>query len=173
MFSKIIQRTLRMVKLDWTVFGEIRRDTQANAQAALIVLIVSIVSAIAAGIGAGNFFGAFLVRLLSGVLLNFMLWSYATTFIITNFYGSDADFWQVARVLGYANLPMILVVLGVFGCLGGLVASLAWVVVLVVAFFGMREAFELSTERTIVAVAVSWLVILIASIPLNLIFAVR
>lgn len=170
MLQRIWVRLSRIVKRDYAVFSEIRFDEAANAEAALIVLAAAFAAALSAAVGSGSFFGTFVVRLLAGILLNWLLWSYITVFILTNFYGADAEFWQVARLLGYANIAMLLALAGIFGCLGSLVASLAWVIVLIAAFFMLREGFELPTERAIITVAIGWLAIFLLSIPLNLVF---
>ncbi|MHB1356525.1 MAG: YIP1 family protein [Anaerolineae bacterium] len=173
MLTQIIQRLSRLTRRDFTVFLEIRNDQKANAEAALIVVAVSIIAALSAAFHSSNFFGTLAVRFVAGVLLNWGLWSYTTVFVLTNFFGIDAEFWQMARLIGYANLPMALAILAIFGCLGTLVASLAWVIALVMAFFIVREAYELSTERAIIATVIGWLAVFLVSIPLNLLLGVR
>lgn len=173
MIKQIIQRLGRLARRDFTVLSEIRYDQKANAEAALIVVAVALIAALSAAFHSGNFFGTLALRFIAGVLLNWGLWSYITVFMLTNFYGIDAEFWQMARLIGYANLPMALAILAIFGCLGTLVASLAWVVALVMAFFVVREAFELSTERAIVATVIGWLAVSLVSIPLNLLLGVH
>jgi hypothetical protein len=172
MIQVILQRLHRLAKRDLTVLSEIRYNPKVNAEAALIVVSVSIIAALSAAIPSGNFLGTLTVRFVAGILLNWGLWSYVTLFMLTNFYGIDADFWQLARLIGYANLPMALAILAIFGCLGTLVASLAWVIALVMAFFVIREAYELSTERAIMATVFGWLAILLVNIPLNLLLHV-
>jgi hypothetical protein len=173
MLTQILSRITRLIKRDVTVLTEIRYDTKANGEVALIVVTVSLIAALSAAFHSGNFFGTLGLRFLIGVLLNWGVWSYITVFILTNFFGIDADFWQMARLIGYSNLPMALVVLAIFGCLGSLIASLAWVVALVMAFFVVREAFVLSTERAIIATVIGWLVVFLVGIPLNLLLGIR
>jgi hypothetical protein len=170
MLSQIVQRLRRLAGRDYTVLSEIRYDTKANAEAALIVVVVSIIAALSAAFHSGNFFGALAFRFIAGVLLSWGLWSYIAVFVLTNFYGIDAEFWQMARLIGYANLPMALTILAIFGCLGTLIASLASVIVLVTAFFIVRESFGLSTERAIIATVIGWLVVFVANITLGLLF---
>jgi len=173
MLQTILHRLARMVRRDVSVIREIRFDTRANLEAACIVALASLITALGAAFGSGSFLGTLSIRLAAGILLNWLFWSYATVFILTNFYGVDAEFWQTARLIGYANIPMVLSIFGVFGCLGSLIAGLSWVIVLVMAFFLIREAFELATERAIVAIAVGWLAVLVVSIPLSLLFRVH
>jgi hypothetical protein len=172
MLQQIIQRLSRLARRDLAVISEILHDPKANAEAALIVVVVALIAAVSAALHSGSFLGTLAFRFIAGVLLNWGLWSYITVFILTNFFGIDAEFWQMARLIGYANLPMALAVLAIFGCLGALVASLAWVVVLVAALLVVREAYELSTEKAIVATVIGWLVVFLVTGAFGLIFRV-
>lgn len=173
MLKQIILRLERLARRDFTVLSEIRYDQKANAEAALIVVAVALIAALSAAFHSGNFFGTLAFRFTAGVLLNWGLWSYITVFVLTNFYGIDAEFWQIARLIGYANLPRALAILAIFGCLGTVIASLAWVASLVMAIFIVREAFELNTERAIVATVIGWLAVFLVSIPLNLLLGIN
>jgi len=168
MWASILSRLSRLAKRDLTVVKEIRFDQNANREAAAITVIVSLIGALTAAIYSSTFIGTLFVRLIAGVLLNWLLWSYIAVFVLKNFYGVDAEFWQMARLIGYANIPLVLALAGIFGCLGSLFTFLGGVLSLVMAFFMIREAFELSTERTIITIAIGWVVILLLNIPLNL-----
>ncbi|MCE5258952.1 MAG: YIP1 family protein [Chloroflexi bacterium] len=170
MLASIMSRLSRLVKRDASVVKEIRFDPKANREAAVIILVVSLVTALATALYSGSFWGTLFARFVAGILLNWLLWSYAAVFVLNNFYGVDAEFWQMARLIGYANIPMILALAGIFGCLGSFFAGAGWILALVMAFFMIRDAFELSTERTIITIAVGWAVVLLLNIPLNLLF---
>jgi hypothetical protein len=172
MLQQIIERLGRLVRRDVTVLSEIRYDQKANAEAGLIVVVVALIAALSAAFHSGSFLGTLAFRFVAGVLLNWGLWSYITVFILANFFGIDAEFWQMARLIGYANIPMALAILAIFGCLGTLIASLAWVVALVMAFFIVREAFELSTERAIVTAVIGWLAVFLVTGAFGLVLRV-
>jgi hypothetical protein len=57
----VVDRILRAIRLDWTVFREIAEDQDAMKQAAIIVVVVTFLSAVGAGLASQGFFGAFLI----------------------------------------------------------------------------------------------------------------
>lgn len=167
MFDKILQRLMRMAKFDWTVFDEIQFDEDATQEAAIIVGIAALASAIGSIVG-GGFLG-FLVQLIVVVAVNWLLWSYITMLVGTKLFEGEATFEQMARTLGYTNAPLVLGILGLIPCLGGLISFLAGIVALVLAFFAVRETQDLSTEKAIATVAIGWVVAIIVNFILGLV----
>ncbi len=170
MFNKIVQRFTSMARKDMTVFQGIRDDPEANTEAAIIVAVSAFLAALGAAVWSGSFVGTFLVRLIAGVLLNWLLWSYVTMLVATRLYGAETDFWPIARVLGYANAPMALAILGLIPCLGAFIASIAWILALLLAFFAVRESLRLTTEQTIITLAIGWVIVLLVSLVLSFVF---
>jgi hypothetical protein len=58
----MIERIVRAIRLDWTVFREIAEDQHAMQEAAIIVVIVTFLSAVGSGIAASSFLVGFLVQ---------------------------------------------------------------------------------------------------------------
>ncbi len=160
MWQKIIGRIVRIIKFDQTVYKEIEEDTGANGEAAIVVVVASILSAIGAGIYRRNF-GAFAFDLIVGVLLFWLLVSYVTMLIGTRLYKGETNFWEMARCIGYANAPRILGIFGAIPCIGWLASLAAIILTLVVAFFAIREALDLPTEKTLVSIALGWAISLV------------
>ena len=159
MFDLIFQRAMRMVKFDNTVYREIKDDPEATNQAGAIVLAVSLVAAI------GSLFGpkGFLVFLFSFVfaVLGWLLWSWVTMFVGTRLFGGQADFWQMARVLGYARIPSILSVFALIPCVGWLLSLAGGILSLVLGVVAIRESMELTTEKAIVTVIIGWIALMV------------
>jgi len=164
-WNKMIERLMRIVKFDHTVWAEIEHDENANIEAGVIVVGSALLSSIGSAIGGGGF-GGFLIGLLGGVLLSWLLWSWVTQMIGTKLFGGEADFWEVARCLGYATAPTALGILAVIPCIGWLVGIAAWILSLVLGFFATREALDLPTDKTIITIAIGWVVVLIINIVL-------
>jgi multisubunit Na+/H+ antiporter MnhG subunit len=160
MWQKIIGRIVRIIKFDQTVYKEIEEDTGANGEAAIVVVVASILSAIGAGIYRRNF-GAFAFDLIVGVLFFWLLVSYVTMLIGTRLYKGETNFWEMARCIGYANAPRILGIFGAIPCIGWLASLAAIILTLVVAFFAIREALDLPTEKTLVSIALGWAISLV------------
>lgn len=169
MLQKIIGRIVRIIKFDQTVYKEIEGDTGANVEAAIVVVVASVLSAIGAGIYRRNF-GAFVFDLVVGVLLFWLLVSYVTMFIGTRLYKGETNFWEMARCIGYANAPRLLAIFGAIPCLGWIASIVAMILTLVVAFFAIREALDLPTEKTLVSIALGWAISLVVWAVLAAIF---
>lgn len=170
MFERIVQRLIRIVRLDTTVYKEIQRDERATLEAAVVVGIASVLAALGAGFAAPRFLGGFLVELVAGVVLYWLLWSAVTMLVGTRVFGSHATYLQVARPLGYANGARALGILSIIGCVfGPLVGLAAWVLSLIVGVIAVREAMELSTERAIVTAMAGWVVVVIGRLLLALV----
>lgn len=171
MLDKIVQRVLRIIKLDFTVFQEIEHDENANTEAAIIVAVASLLSAIGSGVSGGSFW-IFLVTLVFGVALNWLLWSYIAMLVGTRLFKGEATFWEVARTLGYANAPRVLGLLAVIPCVGAIAALVGAILALVAGFFAMREALDLTTERTLITILISWVIVVVVNIVIGLVIGV-
>jgi len=169
MIQRIIERILRIIKLDTKVYPEIAHDERATTEAATVVVVAALFAAIGNAVGAhsiGRFFGS----LITGVLISWLLWSYVTMFIGTRLFQGQATFWEMARTLGYANAPMILGILAVFGCVGGVIGIVAAVLSLIAGFFAVRETLELTTEKAIITILVGWVILIVVSLIVNMVF---
>jgi hypothetical protein len=166
MLESIGRRLQRLLRLDWGVFREIRVDEAATREAALIVGVSALLSAVGVAIPAERPLVAFVLRLVIGVAVNWLFWSYAAVFVGTNFFGSSTSFWEMARSLGYANVPMLLVALSGVGCVGWLVTVVAWLAAIALAVFAVRETLEIGMENAIITTAIAWLLVfLVGSLP--------
>ena len=171
MFDRIVQRFVRIVRLDTTVYREILRDEGATAEAAVVVAIASVLAALGAGFSAPRFLGGFLVELVAGVVLYWLLWSAVTMLVGTRVFGSHVTYLEVARPLGYANGARALGILSILGCIfGPLIGLAAWVLSLVIGVIAVRESMELTTERAIMTAMAGWIVVVVARLLLALIF---
>ena len=176
MLQKIMERIVRVVKLDATVYAEIEQDEGANVEAAIIVGLASLLSALGAAIAiwayGGTFgygLGTFFVSLISGVVLNWLLWAYVTMFVGTKLFGGESTFMEMARMLGYANAPRVLGILALIPCLGAIIGLVAWVLSLITGFFAVREALDLPTDKSIITMIISGVIVFAVSFVVALI----
>lgn len=162
----MIDRILRAIRLDWTVFREIAEDQNALTEAAIIVAVVSFLSGIGTFIGAliaDNSFGtAFLgflsTWLIDGILLHWIVWAVLTYFVGTMFFQGKTDIPEMLRVLGYANAPKLLGIFGFIPCVGWLIALAGGILALIAGVIAVREAMEFDTTKAIITVVVSWVI---------------
>jgi hypothetical protein len=171
MFDQILSRLLRVIKLDQTVFAEIEHDEAANTEAAIVVIAATFLGAIGAGIGAANFW-VFLLRLLIGPLVGWLLWSWVTMFVGTRLFAGESDFWEMARVLGYANAPVALGIFAFIPCVGWIISLAALVLSLIVGFYAVREALDLPTDKTILTIVIGWVVVFVINVLVGIVFGV-
>ena len=184
--SSLMTRMIRASKLDVEFYQEVEHDPSLDGQAVSVVII----AAIAAGVGSllggiissmfggllGNLSGtdvglgfSFATVLLSTVwvtvftLIGYYIWAFVTHWVGTKLFEGDADFGEVKRTLGYAYSPQVLSFFSFIPCLGPLLALVGSIWSLVAAFFAIREALDLDTAKTVITIAVGWVVIMIIS----------
>ena len=159
----MIERIMRVFRLDASVFREIAEDKSAMTQAAIIVVIVSLFSAIGAAVAAviaetGNAVVAFFGTLLMGILLGWVLWAILTYAVGVFLFKGKTDIPEMMRVLGYANAPNLLGILAIIPCLGWIAALVGWVLSLIAGFIAVREAMEFDTVKAVITVLIAWVI---------------
>jgi len=167
----MLDRIIRVIRLDQTVFAEIEKDENATVQAFIIVLVTSFLSALGSGFGAMNrFFLAFLGTFVMGII-GWVLWSFITLWIGTKLYDGKSDLTEMMRNIGYANAPRLLGLFAFIPCVGPLISLAGAILSLVAAFYGIRQALELDTTKTIATVVIGWVVVLVISLIVGALFA--
>lgn len=193
----MIQRIIGVLKLDRNTFAEIEQDETATTQAAIVVALVAILAGIGAAIGAvmlnrtvpglmeglsetmpeGFDFsmipqmspiGAFINALL-GAFLGWLVWSALTYFIGTKLFNAQATMGEMLRVIGFAQAPRMIGVLGFIPCLGAIFSIAAFVWTLVASFIGIREGLDLDTGKTAVTIILSFIGALVVSFLVGLV----
>ena len=112
----MVDRILRAIRLDWTVFREIAQDKSAMKEAAIIVVVVSLLSAIGGGIASGDFILSFLVNWIVAILVGWIGWAILTYFVGSLLFKGKSDIAEMMRVLGYASAPKLLGFFGFIPC---------------------------------------------------------
>jgi hypothetical protein len=174
----MINRIMRAIRLDWTVFREIATDPKALTEAAIIVVVVSLMSAIGSFIGAfvaergaGWAFGSLFYELLiSGILIGWLGWAVLTYFVGTRFFQGKTDIPEMLRVLGYASAPRLLGFLSFIPCVGWLFALAGFILSLIAGVIAIREAMEFDTGKAILTVVISWIIVFAISLVIGAVF---
>jgi hypothetical protein len=162
----LIGRMIRAARLDQRLYAEVESDVAATGQAASVVLL----AAFAGGI---NFPGAPFPILFAGLLaalVGWLLFTYVIYLIGAKLLpetDTKADFGALLRVIGFANAPGVVKLLGIVPELRVLVFFVAMVWVLVATVTAVRHALAYKSP---------WRAIGVCAIPLLasqlLIFAV-
>ncbi len=164
----MVDRVIRVFRLDPTVFREIADDQNAMSEAAIVVVIVTLLSALGSAIGAlisGTGFGGvivgFIVAWIFGILFSWILWAIVTYYVGTALFHGRTDIPEMMRVLGYANAPSLLGIFGIIPCLGWIASLIGLVLSLIAAVIAIREAMEFDTGNAIITAVIGWIIVLI------------
>lgn len=153
----MIERIVRAIRLDWTVFREIAKDPKAMKEAAIIVTIVTFLSAVGIGLAKQSFV-SFALDWLIAILIGWIGWAVLTYLVGTAIFKGDADIPEMMRVLGYANAPLLLGLFSFIPCVGWLFPIAGGILALVAGVLAVREAMDLDTGNAIVTVVISWII---------------
>jgi hypothetical protein len=154
----VLDRILRAIRLDWTVFREIAEDPNAMSQAAIIVVVATFLSAVGTAIASGNFIVSLFVNWIVSILIGWIGWAIITYFVGTLLFQGKTDIPEMMRVLGYASAPQALGIFGFIPCLGAIAAFIGAILALIASVFAIREAMEFDTSKAIVTVVISWII---------------
>jgi len=167
----MLDRIIRMIKLDFPVFKDIESDPKATTEAAIVVAAASVLSAIGSAIGAERPFMAFLGGVISGVL-GWIVWSYVSYFVGSVLYKSQGTFNNMLRVIGYANAPRLLGVLNIIPCIGWIGGLAGAILALVASIMAIREGLNVDSGQAIIVAVVGWLALLLVSVIVGSIFGI-
>ena len=159
--------------LDARTYSEVEQDTNANGQAAMIIVL----AALAAGIGSllsrdliQNALGVVLSSVLQWVIFSFVAYFVGASVFSTG--KTSATPGQVLRTIGFAHAPKLFLVLGIIPVLGWIVGLVVFFWFLAAAITALREAFEFDTGRAIGTGLVALIGILIVDIVLLVVFGI-
>jgi len=167
----MIERIMRIIQLDFSVFKEIESDPNATAEAAIIVAVASVLSAIGSAATANKPVLTFLVGVVSGIL-GWLVWSYVSYFIGQAMFKGKGTVENMLRVIGYANAPRFLGILGFIPCLGALAGLIGAILALVAGIMAIREGLDLETGQAIIVTLVGWVALFILSLFISIVLGV-
>ena len=141
---QILDRMLRASKLDPQLYEEVEADKSSMGQAVTVVGLGSLAT------GLGSFIEGGWLGLLMGVgvgLAGWAIWAWMNYFIGTRFFketDTEADWGQLARTMGFAYSPRILVLLALIPIPA--LRALIYVVVVIwtwaAMIVGVRQALD-------------------------------
>ncbi len=193
----MLERIMGILKLHRPTYQAIEADESATTQAAIIVALVGLLAAIGASIGAVvanramadvmpqlqdqlgalpfavpqlSPIGAFISALL-GAFLAWLVWSALTYFVGTRLFGGQATFNEMLRLLGFAQAPRLLSVLGFIPCLGALFSFAGWIWSLITSYIAVKEGLDLDDGKTIATVVISFIGVIIVNFLFGSLFA--
>ena len=183
----MINRIIGVLTLNVNVFEEIEHDENATTEAAMIVAVVAVISAIGGflsvqfgGDAMAQFseqFGGdvpFPIPTISpigtavtsfvGTFVGWILWSALTYFIGTNLFKGQATIGEMLRVIGYAQVPLVLNLVSFIPCLGAIISLVASIWSLVAGFVAVRQGLDIDNTQTAITVVISFIIAFIVQL---------
>jgi len=145
-----------VLKLDKTVFKEIRDDKEGFKQALVVVILAALIGNIWA---ITSSMGLLLVAVLIGAPIGWLIYG-GILHIIAKLLGGKATYKGYLSVLGYAEAPTALGIIPIIG------APIGWIWGLVCAIYATRDVHELSTGKAaaVVLIPVAVITVIVALI---------
>jgi hypothetical protein len=173
--ASLLSRMVRASRLDIEFYEEVEHDTSANAQAFAVIVIASLAAGIGGAIAGGIEHGAlhWLWGLLIGLgsaILGWLVWALFAYWIGTTMFKgehTEATYGQLLRTLGFANAPGVLRVFSFIPFIGGFIAFVSLVWILVAGVVAVRQALDFTTGRAIATCIVGWLIYVLLMLLLS------
>jgi len=144
--------------LDVATYEEVEHDESLTMQAATVVLL----AAVARGIGGFNDGGnGVIVGIIVGIiaaLFGWVVWAGITYLIGDKLLKGTATWGELLRTLGYAQAPAVLLVFGFLPVVGGLLAVVVGIWLLVTGIVAIRQALDFDTGKAILTAFLGWLI---------------
>jgi hypothetical protein len=160
----MIERILRIVKLDFSVFKDIESDPNATLEAAIVVIAANLLAAIGTALrtqAPRALLSTFAVTLVSGIV-GWIVWSAVTHYVGRMLYQSGGTLESMMRVLGYATAPRALGILDFIPCVGALAGLAGFILMVVASIMAVSEGLDVDTGQAIIVIvvgAVAWFIV--------------
>lgn len=160
----MIERILRLIRMDFSVFKEIESDPSATTEAAIVVAVSTLLSALGSAIGSDQPTTGFIASVISGIV-GWLVWSAVTYIVGKSVFKGGGTLEQMLRVLGYASVPNILGVFSFIPCFGWIAGFAGWILALVAGVMAIKEAMDVELG-TAIGVTV------VGAIAMGIVFAI-
>jgi hypothetical protein len=167
----MVERIMRIIRLDKTVFKEIASDPNATQQAAIVVVIAAVLSGIGRALQGNSFLGL-IMGILMGVI-GWVVWAFVTQFVGKALFQGKASLDQLLRVLGYSQAPTFLGIFVFIFCIGGLISLVGSILSFIAGIIALMQVEDFDVGKAIVTIIVGFIAVGIVSAILGLIFGIH
>ncbi len=153
--TSFASRVLRAARLDGAVYEEIEADRTAMLPAIAVVVLGAVCDGLAAGVAFG---GLGLVVATLTALFSWSLYAWLTYWLGTGPLkgpATQADWGQIARTLGFASAPKLVLLLGVLFA-ERLLRTLVLFWILATTVVALRAALDVTTARAAAVALCGW-----------------
>jgi hypothetical protein len=147
----MIQHMIGAARLESAAYEAVEKDPRATGQAAYIVVAASLVTGGVSWLTTGQGGDGIIESI--GALIGWAIYAQLAYLLGTKVFpapDTKADWGQVARTLGFANTPRLLILLAVVPGIGGAVRVVVELWALVATIVALRSSLDCSTGRAIV-----------------------
>ncbi len=166
--TPFVGRMIGAARLNRDVYEEVEHDRGATGQAAIVVLGTSLAAGIG-GVAEQGIIG--LVALTVAGLVGWAAYAWFAYFIGTRLFRTEetsADWGEVARTLGFASSPRILLILGLVPGIIGVVSFVVGVWFILTTITALQAALEMGTWR---AVGTALVALIVQGLIFSIVFA--
>lgn len=140
--SSFGERLVRALKLDATLYEEVEHDPSSMGQAVGVVTLAALAAAV--GIPGSGFLDIFVGFFLVWALAAALIW-----LIGVRVMACTSDYGELLRTTGFAQAPLIVLVIGVVPPASVVAVPLALLWNLVAYVIAVRQALDVSTGRAV------------------------
>jgi hypothetical protein len=168
----MLDRMIRAVRLDRTVFRQVADNPEYMSEAVIIAVVVSAVAALGTLFVPHQQAGLyFIVQLVNNLLVGWFLWAVIAYFVGSRFFGGRSSVSEMMRTLAYAGVPRLLSVFSFIFCIGWILALVGWLLSVVAGVIAIRESMEFDSSSAIITAIVGFMLYIAASIIIGLLVA--
>lgn len=153
-----MDRVVRALKLDATLYQEVDGDESMTQEALIILVGAALIGGLGAALGDGNI-TVWIVGALIGAPIGLAIWA-GIVLVVGKMFGGQADFKGLYRSLGYASAPTAAQIIPI---VGGLLALWG----LATSVVAVRESHQISTGQAVATVLLPAIILFV----IGLIFA--
>jgi hypothetical protein len=161
----LVNRIIRAIKLDKTLYPEVKANEALTNEALMIIIAVIIAGAIGGflnylifGFGFGR---AILTLIVNGLIIGAIaigLFIFACQFLGQALYKGTATLKEMVRSLGYAQAPALLGIFAFIPILGWLIAIVGSILALIATVIAVRETEGFDNTKAIIVCVIAFVI---------------
>jgi len=167
----MINRIIRTIKLDRSLFSEVAHNESLLGESLIIVLLVAVVSGIGTMLNANQPIFALVTEVINSVLFGWLLWSVVAYFVGTTFFGGASSINEMLRTIGYANAPKLLSLFSFIPCIGWLFALLGGILSFIAGIIAIRESMKFDTDKAVITAIIGFILYVMGSAAIRVLFS--
>lgn len=163
----MLNRIIRALKLDSSLYNEVEADPSYDQEAYIIVAIAAVLSGVGGGFmvksgGLGGLHYSLGTAIISIILafIGYLVTAYIVYWVGTNMFDGTADYGEMRRTLGYAYAANFIAIIPCIGIL-----AIPWLIA--TYFIATREGLDIDNTKAALTVIISWVIWLIISVILG------